>query len=197
MRRLFYGFVLFGFIVGGLPAVADAHCDGMDGPVVKAAQRALADNALEQVLIWVPASDEPTIRAAFQKTREVRALSTAAREMADQYFFELVVRLHRASEGAPFTGLKPAGLDLGPAIPAADKALETGSPEALIALLQKAVGEAVHHPFHAVMEKKAFAAKDVEAGRAFVKAYVEYMHVVERLYEATKTAAHGHFETVR
>jgi hypothetical protein len=197
MQRFFVGFALFGFIVVGLPAAAIAHCDGMDGPVVKAAQHALADNAIEHVLIWVPASDEPAIRAAFERTRQVRALSSVAREVADVYFFELVVRLHRAAEGAPFTGLRPAGADIGPAIPAADKAIETGSPEALLALLQKAVGEGLHSQLHAVVEKKKFAANDVEAGRAFVKAYVEYVHFVERVYEATKPAAHGHFETER
>jgi hypothetical protein len=30
------------------------------------------------------------------------------------------IRLHRAGEGAAFTGLKPSGGDVGPAIPAAD-----------------------------------------------------------------------------
>lgn len=33
--------------------------------------------------------------------------------------------------------------------------------------------------------------------REYVKAYVEYVHYVERLYESTVTAAHGHFETER
>ena len=51
------------------------------------------------------------------------------------YFFETLVRLHRAGEGAPYTGLKPAGRDLGPAIPAADRALETGDVEPLVRLL--------------------------------------------------------------
>ena len=197
MRRLLWGLALSGFVIGGFPTVAVAHCDAMDGPVVKAAQRALADNSAEHVLIWVPATDEAVVRAAFERTRQVRALSPVARDVADQYFFELVVRLHRASEGAPFTGLKPAGLDYGPAIPAADKALETGSPDALLALLQKELREGLHQQFHAVAEKKNFAPGDVNAGREFVSAYVEYVHYVERLYEATKTAAHGHFETAR
>jgi hypothetical protein len=44
------------------------------------------------------------------------------------YFFETRVCVHREGEGAAYTGLKPAGLDLGPDIPAADKALESGNP---------------------------------------------------------------------
>jgi tetratricopeptide (TPR) repeat protein len=37
-----------------------------------------------------------------------------------------VVRIHRAGEGAPYTGLKPAGLSEGPIIPIAEKAIEIG-----------------------------------------------------------------------
>ena len=50
-----------------------------------------------------------------------------------------IVRVHRASEGAPYTGLKPAGVDLGPAVPAADRALDTGSTESLERLLGDAM----------------------------------------------------------
>jgi len=99
----------------------------MDGPVVKAAQRALASADVNPVLIWVQSKDEGEVRDAFAKTIAVRKLNPDAQELADLYFFETVVRIHRAGEGEPYTGLKPAGRDLGPAIPAADKALEDGS----------------------------------------------------------------------
>jgi Family of unknown function (DUF6448) len=101
-----------------------AHCDGLDGPVVKAAQRALETKNPALVLIWVQAEDEAEIRTAFDQTLAVRALSPAAKGLADRFFFETLVRVHRAGEGASYTGLKPAGRDLGPAIPAFDKALE-------------------------------------------------------------------------
>lgn len=93
------------------PARALAHCDGLDGPVVKAAQRALETRNPALVLIWVQEQDEPEIRKAFEQTLAVRALSSQARELADRFFFETLVRVHRAGEGAPFTGLKPAGRD--------------------------------------------------------------------------------------
>src|SRR6185436_13630003 len=111
-----------------MPARALAHCDGLDGPVVKAAQRALDTRNPAPVLIWVQDKDEREIRTAFEQTLAVRELSPQAKELADRFFFETVVRVHRAGEGAPFTGLQPAGRDLGPAIPAADKALDEGSP---------------------------------------------------------------------
>lgn len=176
-----------------MPARALAHCDGLDGPVVQAAQRALGTRNLALVLIWVQEKDEPEIRKAFEQTLAVRELSSQARELADRFFFETLVRVHRAGEGTPYTGLKPAGRDLGPAIPAADEAVRAGSVEPVRQLLTAAVHERLRHQFGEVMATKTFDPYDVAAGRAHVKAYVEFIHFVERLYESTATAPHGHF----
>ena len=177
-----------------LPARALAHCDGLDGPVVKAAQRALATRNPALVLIWVQEKDEPEIRKAFEQTLAVRELSPQARELADRFFFETLVRVHRAGEGAPFTGLKPAGRDLGPAIPAADEAVRVGSVEPVRHLLTVAIQDRLRHQFGEVMATKTFEPDDVAAGRAHVKAYVEFIHFVERLYDSTMNTPHGHFE---
>ena len=101
------------------------HCDTRDGPVVTAAQIALEMGNVNFVLVWVPESAEDELKEAFEKTRRVRKAGAEAQELADEWFFENVVRLHRAGEGAPFTGLKPAGLDWGPVVPRAEKAIET------------------------------------------------------------------------
>ncbi|MBI3665628.1 MAG: hypothetical protein HY236_05275, partial [Acidobacteria bacterium] len=144
---------------------AFAHCDGMDGPVVKAAQQALKTANVNLVLIWVPAADEAEIRQAFEKTLAVRKLSPESKELADRYFFETLVRIHRAGEGAPYTGLKPAGRDLGPAIPAADRAIEKGSAEPLLELLMRALRSGVRERFERVTAAKGFAPDEVKAGR--------------------------------
>jgi hypothetical protein len=104
-----------------------------------------------------------------------------------------VVRVHRAEEGAPFTGLKPAGRDLGPAIPAADAALDTGKAEPLVKLLEDAMKGGLHRRFARTLDAKSYRKGDVEAGRKFVASYVEYVHYVERLYEAATWEAEGHF----
>ena len=174
-------------------APARGHCDSLDGPVVKAAQQALAARDVTAVLIWVSAADESEIREAFEQTLAVRTLNPRAMALADRYFFETVVRVHRAGEGAPYTGLKPANRDLGPAIPAADRALAAGSPAAVVELLTTAVQDGLKRHFDEVMEAKGWKAGDVAAGRRFVKAYVEYIHYVERLYESINVPAHGHF----
>jgi hypothetical protein len=176
-----------------IPEEVSAHCDGMDGPVVKAAQQALETGNANLMRIWVQRRDEAEIKEAFQQTLAVRQLSPEAKDLADRYFFETLVRLHRAGEGAPYTGLKPAGRDLGAAIPATDKALEDGSADALMKLLMFTMHEGILKEFKQVMAKKHFDQHDVEAGRAYVQAYVPYMHYVVRLYEAAKALPHGHF----
>jgi len=174
--------------------MAFAHCDGMDGPVVKAAQQALQIGDVNLVLIWVQKNDEPELRRAFESTLAVRKLSAEAKELADRYFFETVVRLHRAGEGAPYTGLKPAGRDLGPAIPAADRALEEGSIEPVVKLITSTADEGVREQFKEALARKKFNKDDIARGREYVSAYVTYIHYVEHLYEVAKHPAHGHFE---
>jgi hypothetical protein len=172
---------------------AFAHCDGLDGPVVKAAQAALESRDVNLVLIWVQNQDEAEIQKAFQETLAVRKLSPEAKSLADRYFFETLVRIHRAGEGAPYTGLKPAGRDLGPAIPAADKALEDGSVEPVVKLITNGVQHGIREHFNRALMKKKFKKDDVGAGREYVEAYVSYIHYVEQGYEAAKSPAHGHY----
>lgn len=173
---------------------AFAHCDGMDGPVVKAAQKALKSGDVSLILVWVQKKDELEVRQAFEKTIAVRKLSPQAKDLADMYFFETVVRLHRAGESAPYTGLMPAGRDLGPAIPAADKALDEASIEPVVKLLTATVDEGVRQQFKEAYAKKKFNADGIAAGQEYVKAYVEFIHYVERLYEDAKHPSHGHYE---
>jgi len=180
-----------------LPVRAHAHCDGLDGPVVKAAQKALETGNVNLVLVWVRKEDESEIREAFQKTLAVRKLNAEAKQLADMYFFETLVRIHRAGEGAPYTGLKPAGRDLGPAIPAADKAPESGKLEPVFKLLTDAVYDGLHARFEAATSKKNYKVDDLDAGREYVEAYVTFLHHVESLYGAATSAGsdHHHHET--
>lgn len=173
--------------------VAFAHCDGLDGPVVKAAKNALQTGNVNLILIWVQQKDEPEIRAAFQQALIVRKQSPEAQVLADRSFFETLVRVHRAGEGASYTGLKPAGQNLGPAIPAADRALETGAAGPVQDLLVEAVRRGLQEHVESLTALKGYDPNDVAAGRRYVQAYVEYIHYVERLHQAAITTAEGHF----
>ena len=193
-RRSVIGGVAAAVIIMVLSTVGSAlaHCDGLDGPVVNLARQALAKGDVKIVLPWVAADKEVEIRKAFDLTMAVRGKGEKERELADMYFFETLVRVHRAGEGAPYTGLKSAGLGLGPAIPAADKALESGNPGPLLKLINEKIHEGIHKYYMEAKEKKAHAGESVEAGRAYVNAYVPYLHFVERLYlDASTPVAHG------
>jgi hypothetical protein len=192
MKSIIRPLILASLLLAGSIGVqfAYAHCDGLDGPVVKAAQQALAPADVNHVLIWVQSKDEAEVRKAFAKTIAVRKLNPEARELADLYFFETVVRIHRAGEGEPYTGLKPAGRDLGPAIPAADKAIEDGSAVPLIKLVAAVSEAGIQQRFQRVIATKNFDTKDVRAGREHVKAYVEFVTYAEELYASAHRSDH-------
>ena len=180
------------------PVPALAHCDALDGPVVVEARAALDKGDVTPLLKWVTAADEASIRAAFDQTRAVRAKGADARALADTWFFETLVRIHRASEGEPYTGLKPAGQDLGPAIHGGDHALESGSVDELEALLVKEVRDGVRAKFAAAVEAKKHAEHNVDAGRRWVHAYASFLHYADGIHRATLagvTAAHEHGAT--
>ena len=73
LSALFVSLFLF------LPAVTFAHCDGLDGPVVVAAKKALESGNVKPVLIWVQKKDEQTVQDAFEKTLAVRKLDPKAK----------------------------------------------------------------------------------------------------------------------
>lgn len=191
MRALLITFLVGAFVVAAQTPAA-AHCDTYDGPVVKAGEKSLDTGELDFALIWVKPAAEAELRAAFKQALAVRKLGVEARGLADRYFLETLVRLHRAGEGEPFTGIKPKGTDLGPVIPLADAAIKSGSPRALTKVITEATNEGLHHRFSRVLAKRNFKPKDIAAGREYVDAYVLFTHYVEGLYNVAAAAAHGH-----
>ena len=170
--------------------IAFAHCDTLDGPVIKAARKALDTKNANLVLIWVQNGDEKEINEAFNKAI-VDRMKAGNKEKADLAFFETLVRIHRAGEGAPYTGIEPAGTELNPAVAAADKAIKNGQIAPLTKLLSKALNDKINDYYSRMMSKNNYDLNDVPAGREFVKSYVEYVHFTEGLYDTmTKEASH-------
>ncbi len=165
-----------------------AHCDTLAGPVVQAARKALETGDVRGVLIWVRQQDEDEVKEAFKKTRVVRELSQESGEFTDNYFFETVVRLHRAAEGAPYTGLQPA-TSVSLVIVAADETLEKKSAQGLIDEITGLVSSGIGGRFNNLMQKKKHMEDSVEAGREYVKAYIEYTHYIEKMHEAASGSA--------
>ena len=160
-----------------------AHCDGIDGPVVTEAQVALEQGDVTPVLKWIPESDEQEVRDAFDKAITVRAHGPEVRDLADRYFFETLVRLHRAYEGAPFTGVQPSGTPVSPAIERADAALEAGDVDELAREIAAAVEASIREQFAATRQAQDAKDQSVAAGREFVEEYVNFVHYVKHLHE--------------
>jgi hypothetical protein len=175
---------------------AQAHCDSIDGPVAQAAQKALDTGNVNLVLPFAPESAEPEIKDAFGKSLKVRALGGDAKALADRAFIETTVRLHREGEGAAYTGLKPAGIDYGPAIPAAEKAIESGDPKIVRKVLLDSLEHGLHEKFARVehgkeVSKEPKTAGEVAHARERVSAELAFVTYVESVRQAAQGAA-GH-----
>ncbi|WP_243295582.1 DUF6448 family protein [Geothrix mesophila] len=182
--------ILFAALLAGLSALPlSAHCDALDGPVIVTARKALAKGDVNLVLAWVKAEDEAQIRAAFARTLKVGALGPEAKDLAETYFFETLVRIHRAGEGAPYTGLKPAGLDLGPAIPAADKAMASGDLKPVFDLMHSVLKPGLEARFKEARAARSQASSDPASGRKAVAAYVDFLHYVDGVYRLSAGGA--------
>jgi hypothetical protein len=171
-----------------------AHCDSMEGPVVKASKKALETGNINYLLIWVPAKDEKEIKEVFNKVNKVRVLGNEANELADMYFFETVVRLHRMGEGEGYTGLKPVGYKPEKGIEDADIAIKTNSIDKLLAGLEKKHHSKIKTYYAALQSKKNYEVNDIKGGREYVEAYVHFIHYVETLYGGVenKMKEHNH-----
>lgn len=170
-----------------------AHCDSLDGPVVLEARESLQSGDVAPLLKWVEAEHEAEIADAFARARAVLARGDAnARSLAETWFLETLVRVHREGEGEPYTGLKPAG-HIDEAVMLADEALEAGEAQDFAVHLGAALARSILERFEVAAHKKEGAAADPEAGRAFVAAYVEYVHLVEAAHRLiAEGAAHAH-----
>ena len=198
-KKLLPGPIVIIFFALGMtfftPQLTQAHCDTLDGPVVLTAMKALEKGDVNPVLKWVKKEHEGEIRDLFKKTLLVRSKGSEAKELADRYFLETLVRLHRAGEGAPYSGLSAGPAE--PIIAAADKSLETGLVDHLIKHVSEEAASGIRKRFTHTLEKKKHADESIAAGREFVEAYVEFTHYVERLYNDAKggSAEHGKGET--
>jgi hypothetical protein len=156
-----------------------AHCDTMDGPVIADAKKAIMEKNVNYVLKWVRPQDEAEIKYAFNLSMKVRVLSPEAKELSDKYFFETLVRVHRNGEGVPFTGVKPSGTPIDEKILAADKSIEIGNLSPLNNMVPKEKQPELTERFKKVMSLRNFDVNNVEAGREYIEAYVQFFHFAE------------------
>jgi hypothetical protein len=167
-----------------------AHCDSYDGPVVQDAYKALETNNVSLVLKWVSESQESEIVSLFNKTYKLKTGDSEIYEIVEKHFFETLVRLHRETEGAPYTGLKHAGTTK-KIIVMSDKAIESGSIDNLLKNFNDHIEMVIREKYNQVLALEKVKNESVEKGRAYVKAYVEYTHLLEGIHDMIEHGA-GH-----
>jgi len=163
----------------GMYRFSAAHCDTLDGPVIQDARKALNVKDVTPVLKWVRSKDEKSVKDAFNKALAARGKKQ--QKSAETNFYETLVIIHRAGEGAPFTGLKAAGT-VEPVIAEADKSLAEGSAETVVKLVTDAVAQGIRQRYEKAAETYRHKDESVQKGREFVAAYIEYTHYLERLH---------------
>ena len=167
-------------VLAGTPA--SAHCDSYDGPVIKDATKALETNNVSLLLKWITDEQEKEIVPLFNKTYALKTGDADIYKIVEKHFFETLVRLHRETEGAPYTGLKPAGTTK-QIIRMTDKALEENNPEDFLAKLNSHIEKVVREKYNKVAELDKVKDNSTEQGREYVKAYVDYTHTVEAIHD--------------
>jgi len=168
-----------------------AHCDSYDGPVIKDAVKALETNNVDLVFKWLDESQEKEITALFNKTFQLKSGDKEVYVIVEKHFFETLVRLHRELEGAPYTGLKPAGITK-QIIQMTDSAIQVGSVDGFLVKLNKHIEKVVRYKYQKVLELSKVKDNSAAQGRAYVKAYVDYTHTIEAIDDILSHNADTH-----
>lgn len=159
---------------------ASAHCDSYDGPVIKDAIKAFETNNVDLVLKWI--TEEQEIIPLFNKTYQLKNGDKEVYAIVEKHFFETLVRLHRETEGEPYTGLKPAG-STQQIIQMTDKALKEGNVDDFLVKLNSHMDKVVREKYQKVAELKKVKDNSTQQGREFVEAYVDYTHTVKAMHD--------------
>ncbi|HNZ30159.1 MAG: hypothetical protein BWY84_00207 [Candidatus Aerophobetes bacterium ADurb.Bin490] len=168
-----------------------AHCDTVEGPLIKEAKAAFEKKDVTPVLKWVKKNDEKEIKLIFAEAQ--KAAAAGAKEIAEKYFLENLVRVHRVGEGASYTGIKPEGTKIDAAVLMGDKALEKGSVKELTDKLTEHITAEVNKRFENAVALRKTADKSPEQGRKYIEAYISYIHLVENLHGLIKSESEsGH-----
>lgn len=188
--KLFVGLIIS--VMLAIPATSLAHCDSYDGPVIKDAYKALETNNVSLVLKWIDQKQEQEITTLFDKTYKLRSGDKEIYQIVEKHFLETLVRLHRETEGAPYSGLKPAGTTK-KIVVLSDKAIDSKSVDELVGKLNSHIEKVVREKFNLVSSLYNEKDKSAEKGREYVKAYIDYTHTLEVIHDILEHGG-GHEE---
>lgn len=183
--------LLLGLIIG-FSTVGFAHCDSYDGPVIQDAYKALEMEKVNYVMKWIATEHEMEIKKLFDKTIRLKNGDAEVYSIVEKHFLETLVRYHRETEGAPYTGLKPAG-STAEIVQMADNSIAKKEVKTLLKDLNNHIQAVISEKYEKVMELEKVKDNSTAEGRAYVEAYVDYTHTLEALEEVlSHEGAHQH-----
>ncbi len=181
--------ILLGMIMFAFSIPTYAHCDSYDGPVIQDALKALNEKDVSYVMKWIDKDQEAEIASLFNKTLGLKNSDLEIYSIVEKHFLETLVRLHRETEGAPFTGLKPAGSTT-PIIQMADQSIENKEVNNLLTNLDKHIQKVITEKYEKVNALSKVKDNSTAEGRAYVEAYVDYTHTLEAIEAALEHGGH-------
>lgn len=169
-----------------------AHCDSFDGSTIKDAIEALETNNVNLVLKWISPDQEAEVVPLFYKTYALKSSDKEVYNIVERHFLETLVRLHRETEGAAFTGLKAAGTTSA-IVNLSDTALKDKDIDTLLAMLNNHIGSVLREKYNKVAALDNTKNDSPQKGREYVAAYVDYTHSVEAVHDILLGGAvHNH-----
>jgi hypothetical protein len=92
-------------------------------------------------------------------------------------------------DGQVYGKLKPAGSITDPALLAAEAAMAGGNVDRLARYIADQAEQGIRQRFAAAVEARRQAGESVELGRKYIRAYMEFVHYVDRLHRDARSAA--------
>ena len=151
------------------------------GLVMDAAKMALDTGNVNYVLIWVPEASENKLKNLFDKTVCEHRDRKDVQDIALDWYFETVSRLHRSRKRVLYTFMKPDGLDESQIFQKVERAIEIGDVEELIGDIPYTKEGDLRQRFRHVMDKRNYDVNNIAAGRAYVSAFIDFIIYVHNL----------------
>lgn len=148
------------------------------GPVLDAAEKALATGAACHILVWVPAGTENMVKNLLEKACCERTISLTGECRAADGYFRTVLRLHSAHCGLRNLNYATRTPQEREIIRTVESACRSGDYQEIGVVLGIYKDTGVRERFCEVLERRDYPAGDIGAGRRYTTAFVDLVALV-------------------
>jgi hypothetical protein len=164
-------------------------CNQHDGPVTRAAKRALETGNAQYILIWIQKESENTVKNLLERACCERTTRKDSHQRTTDWFFETVNRLHSAYYGPCNLDISTKSREEKEIILLVERACESGNVEELLTIIPDASAVEMRQCFEDVMKKRDYGGKNSAAGRVYISAVVDFIACVHHLCSGSHRAS--------